>query len=66
MSVELKVGDKAVYPAHGVGEVMGIERKIIGGQKHSFYVLRILENNMKLVQLIQIKKEGSSIELFLF
>lgn len=49
MSVELKVGDKAVYPAHGVGEVLGIERKIIGGQKQAFYVLRILENNMKIM-----------------
>ncbi len=44
-----KVGDKAVYPAHGVGEVTGIEKKKIGGQEIDFYVIRILENNMKVM-----------------
>jgi CarD family transcriptional regulator len=39
-----KVGDKAVYPAHGVGEVMGIEHKEIAGQRLSFYVLKLLES----------------------
>ena len=52
-----KVGDKAVYPGQGVGEVMGIEHKDIAGQRQSFYVLRILENGMKI--LIPINKVGS-------
>ena len=39
-----KVGDKAVYPGQGVGEVMGIEHKDIAGQRQSFYVLEIMEN----------------------
>jgi CarD family transcriptional regulator len=43
------IGDKAVYPAHGVGEVTGIESRDVGGQKHMFYVLRILENGMKVM-----------------
>src|SRR6266403_729019 len=36
-----KVGDKAVYPGQGVGEVMGIEHKDIAGQRQSFYVVKI-------------------------
>ena len=44
-----KVGDKAVYPGQGVGEVMGIEHKEVAGQRQSFYVLRILDNNMKIM-----------------
>ena len=40
-----KVGDKAVYPSHGVGVVQGIESQEIAGKKQSFYVLRMLEKN---------------------
>jgi len=46
---QFKVGDKAVYPAHGVGEVTAIETREISGQKHTFYILRILENGMKIM-----------------
>lgn len=41
-----KVGDKAVYPPHGVGEVKAIEVKSVSGKKQSFYILQILENEM--------------------
>lgn len=44
-----KIGDKAVYPAHGVGEVTGIEECELYGTKQTFYVLRILENDMKIM-----------------
>lgn len=44
-----KIGDKAVYPAHGVGEVIAIESKEISGHTQTFYVLQILENNMKVM-----------------
>lgn len=44
-----QVGDKVVYPAHGVAEVDKIENKNIGGSKQSFYVLRLLENGTKLM-----------------
>jgi CarD family transcriptional regulator len=44
-----KVGDKAVYPGQGVGEVMGIEHKEVAGQRQSFYVLKILDNGMKIM-----------------
>lgn len=44
-----KVGDMAVYPAHGVGEVTGIECREISGRRHDFYVLRIVESGMKVM-----------------
>lgn len=49
MDVSFKVGDKAVYPAHGVAEVLAIEKRDIAGAKKSFYVLKLLENGMKLM-----------------
>jgi CarD family transcriptional regulator len=47
--VHFKVGDKAVHPSHGVGEVTAIEQRDIGGAKQMFYVLRILDNGMKVM-----------------
>jgi CarD family transcriptional regulator len=44
-----KVGDKAVYPAHGVGEVTAIEDHEISGTTQKFYILRILDNGMKIM-----------------
>lgn len=44
-----KVGDMAVYPAHGVGEVKSIESREISGSRQLFYVLQILDNGMKIM-----------------
>jgi len=44
-----QIGDKAVYPAHGVAEVTGIESHEVGGAKHTFYILRILDNGVKVM-----------------
>jgi CarD family transcriptional regulator len=41
-----KVGDLAVYPAHGVGVIERIESRKISGLTQDFYVMRILENDM--------------------
>ncbi len=41
-----KVGDLAVYPAHGVGVIESIESKEIGGCQQDFYIMRILDNDM--------------------
>ncbi len=41
-----KVGDLAVYPAHGVGVIESIESKLISGTKQDFYIMRILDNEM--------------------
>ncbi len=50
MQLTFKIGDKAVYPSHGVGEVTAIEnREIAGQQQQSFYILRILDNGMMIM-----------------
>lgn len=46
---EFLVGDNAVYPGHGVGEVTSIEIKEIMGSKQTFYSIRILESGMKIM-----------------
>jgi len=43
---EFHVGDLAVYPAHGVGRIESIESRTINGDKHDFYILKIIENSM--------------------
>ena len=43
---EFRVGDLAVYPAHGVGKIEAIESRVINGEKHDFYMMKVLENNM--------------------
>ncbi|MDD9937013.1 MAG: CarD family transcriptional regulator [Myxococcales bacterium] len=48
-AVNFKVGDNAVYPAHGVAEITGIESRDIAGQKKEFYILKILDTDMKLM-----------------
>jgi len=44
-----EVGNKAVYPGHGVGVIEAIETKQILGNKQTFYILRILENGMTIM-----------------
>ncbi len=41
-----QVGDLAVYPAHGVGRIESIESRTINGDKHDFYIMKILDNGM--------------------
>ena len=43
---KFKVGDLAVYPAHGVGLIEAIEEKVINGEQHDFYILKVIENGM--------------------
>ncbi len=47
--IKFKVGDKAVYPAQGVAEVIRIEEKDLGGSRQRFYVLRILDTDRKIM-----------------
>lgn len=44
-----QIGDKAVYPGHGVGVIEAIEIKQISGKEHSFFILRILDNGMTIM-----------------
>ena len=46
---EFKVGDKAVYPGHGVGTVTAVETKEIMGTHVTFYCLQLMDNGMKIM-----------------
>lgn len=43
---EFQAGDLAVYPAHGVGRIEAIESRVVNGEKHDFYIMKVLENGM--------------------
>lgn len=58
MSTEFEVGDKAVYPAQGVAEVVGIDTQEIMDTKQTFYVLRVLDSDKKI--LIPVDKVENS------
>jgi CarD family transcriptional regulator len=45
---QFKVGDKAVYPARGVAEVVSIEEIDIAGNRQNVYVLRILDTEHRI------------------
>ena len=47
--MEFKVGDKAVFPAHGVGVIKSVESREIGGSKQDFYVLHIISSGARLM-----------------
>ena len=49
MELQFRVGDKAVYPAQGVAEVVGIEEKEIDSNVMSFYVLKVLDSERKIM-----------------
>ncbi len=46
---EFKIGDKAVYPAHGVAEVVGVETKEINATPVAFYVLKVIDSEMQIL-----------------
>ncbi len=41
-------GDYVVYPAHGVGQIEGIETQVIGGAKISLYTVTFEKERMRL------------------
>lgn len=45
-SYAFQVGDLAVYPAHGVGRIESIEQKVVNGETHDFFIIKVLENDM--------------------
>lgn len=49
MKQAFAVGDKAVYPVHGVAEVVALENREIGGNKTAVYILKILETGLKII-----------------
>jgi CarD family transcriptional regulator len=44
-----KIGDMAVYPTQGVGIIEAIEAKEFSGEKHEFYILRIVDSDMTIM-----------------
>ena len=44
-----KVGDMAVYPTQGVGVIEGIEDREYSGHSQKFYILRIVDSDMKIM-----------------
>ena len=49
MKQQFAVGDKAVYPVHGVAEVVALEQRDIGGSKTPVYILKIIDTGMKIM-----------------
>jgi CarD family transcriptional regulator len=39
----------AVYPAHGVGVIEAIESQTVAGIDQAFYIMKILDNDMKIM-----------------
>lgn len=56
---EFKVGDIAVYPAHGVTKVHAIEQREFSGQRQRFYILKVMDNGMTImVPTAKVKSVG--------
>jgi len=44
-----KVGEKVVYPAHGVAVIEEVKSRTVSGTEARFYSLRILDSDMKIM-----------------
>jgi CarD family transcriptional regulator len=55
--VTFQIGEKAVYPAHGVGEITAIETRDIMGNPMEVYVMKILDREMTIIIPIGKSKE---------
>jgi CarD family transcriptional regulator len=44
-----KVGEKVVYPAHGVGVIQSIQSRVVSGTEKQFYMLRIIDSDMTIM-----------------
>ena len=41
-----KVGDKAVYPSHGLVTITGIQKQEISGVSHQFLILKVIDSDI--------------------
>ena len=57
MRQQFQVGDKAVYPVHGVAEVVALEKRDIGGNATPVYILKIVETGLKI--MVPVTNAGS-------
>jgi CarD family transcriptional regulator len=44
-----KVGDKVVYPGHGVGQITLMQAKMVAGSQQQFFDITIMETGMKIM-----------------
>ncbi|MBI2233733.1 MAG: CarD family transcriptional regulator [Micavibrio aeruginosavorus] len=58
-NVDFSAGDYVVYPAHGVGQIDGIETTVIGGMKVSLYAITFEKDRMRLkIPVFKAKTSG--------
>jgi CarD family transcriptional regulator len=43
------IGDQIIYPMHGAGTIEAIEEKNMMGEEQKYYVLRILQNGIRIM-----------------
>ena len=44
-----EIGTYVVCPGHGVGQVLNLEEKDLGGEKKAFYIIKIISNGMTIM-----------------
>src|SRR5215475_767362 len=49
LGAEFKVGEKVVYPAHGVGVIESLQVRNVSGTQKKFYMLRIVDSEMTIM-----------------
>ena len=49
IGAEFKVGEKVVYPAHGVGVIESLQMRNVSGTQKKFYMLRIVDSEMTIM-----------------
>ena len=49
MSMEFKLGEKVVYPNHGVGVIEQISYGYVNGRSERFYMLKIVSSGLKVM-----------------
>jgi len=49
VGAEFKVGEKGVYPAHGVGVIDSLQVRNVSGTQKKFYMLRIVDSEMTIM-----------------
>src|SRR5687768_2020171 len=58
-NIDFKTGDYVVYPAHGVGQIDGIETQTIGGMQVKLYAISFEKDRMRLkVPVFKAKSSG--------
>lgn len=46
VDARFKIGDFAVCPGHGVGQLIDIEERLIGAEKKYFFIIKVISNGM--------------------